>query len=148
MQRKVIANDVLIPEIARLVKKGEKVKFVPKGTSMLPFIRGGKDSVVLQWADSFREGDIVLAKIGAIFVLHRIVGIDGDSVILMGDGNLVGTEKCLKSDIMAVAAKIVRNGREIDCHSRKHLAMAWMWKKMMPARRYLLAVYKRIIIVK
>ena len=47
MQKRIIANYVLIPEIARLVSDGSKIIFTPKGVSMLPFIRGDMDNVVL-----------------------------------------------------------------------------------------------------
>ena len=33
-----IANDILIPEIERLLKDGKEVRFTPSGVSMRPFI--------------------------------------------------------------------------------------------------------------
>ena len=148
MQKKVVANDIIVPEIARLVAEGTKVAFTPKGVSMLPFIRGGHDSVVLVKADDLRIGDIALARIGANYVLHRIIGIDEDVVTLMGDGNIAGTEKCYRADILAVAETIRKDGREIDCRSKGHLRKAEIWKRMLPVRRYLLAIYRRIILTK
>mgnify|MGYP003295738826 CR=1 FL=1 len=37
-----IANDILFPEIERLLNEGHTVKMTPQGSSMLPFIRGGE----------------------------------------------------------------------------------------------------------
>lgn len=145
MQKKVVANDIIVPEIARLVAEGTKVTFTPKGISMLPFIRGDRDSVVLVKADDLRIGDIALARIGSYYVLHRIIGIDAGVVTLMGDGNIAGIEKCTCEDILAIAETIRKDGREIDCRSNNHLRKAEIWKRMLPVRRYLLAIYRRII---
>ena len=76
-----IENDILIPELARLLAEGKEVRFTPSGVSMRPFIEGDKDSVIL--APLTREpkrGDIVLAHAvmpdkSTTYVLHRIVRI-------------------------------------------------------------------------
>ena len=146
MKKISIQNDLLIPEIIRLVKDGTAVTFTPKGSSMLPFIRGGKDSVELKSAEDADVGDIVLAKVGpSAYVIHRIIRIEGNEVTLMGDGNLSGREHCRREDILALATKIIREGKAIDCRSAGHRYAATIWKLLLPARRYLLAVYRRII---
>lgn len=147
MKKRIVANNVLIPEIARLVSEGAKVVFIPKGASMLPFIREGKDSVVLKSPEDLCVGDIVLARnTPGAYVLHRIIEIDGDNIVLMGDGNIIGTETCRVSDILAMADKIIKDGKEIDCRSNNHLRKAEIWKRLKPIRRYLLAIYKRVIL--
>lgn len=147
MQKRIIANYILIPEIARLVSDGSKIIFTPKGVSMLPFIRGDMDNVVLVKPKGLRIGDIVLARNAPdTYVLHRIIEINGEDIVLMGDGNIVSTERCRVSDILAIAEKIIRNGKEIDCRSKSHLRKADIWRKLKPIRRYLLAIYKRVIL--
>lgn len=146
MKKINVQNDLLIPEIVRLIKDGTAVTFTPKGSSMLPFIRGGKDSVELKSAEGAKVGDIVLARVGqSAYVIHRIIRIEGDEVTLMGDGNIAGKEYCRREDIMALATKIIRNGKETDCRSFGHRSAATTWKLFLPARRYLLAIYRRII---
>lgn len=146
MKKINVQNDLLIPEIVRLVEEGTAVTFTPKGSSMLPFIRGGKDSVELKRAEGAGVGDIVLARVGqSAYVIHRIIRIEGDEVTLMGDGNIAGKERCRREDVLALATKIIRNGKETDCSSFGHKSAAAVWKILLPARRYLLAVYRRII---
>ena len=146
MQTKTVPNAELIPAIGKLVEEGQEVIFKPKGMSMLPFIRGGRDSVLLRKADELKVGDIALAEIGeGRYVLHRIEKIEGETIVLMGDGNLVGRERCRREDVMAIAVKIIKDRREIDCQSQKHLRNAEIWKRLLPIRRYLLAIYRRII---
>lgn len=144
MKKIVLPNDILLSEVARLVAEGESVTIRTKGNSMLPFIRGERDSVVLEAPDEFGVMDIVLAEIRqGMFVLHRVVDMNGDEVVLMGDGNLVGRERCLRNDVAAKAVAIVKDGKKVDCRSRGHLCRARIWKSLLPLRRYLLAIYRR-----
>ena len=146
MQTKTVPNAELIPAIGKLIEEGQEVIFKPKGMSMLPFIRGGRDSVLLRKADELKVGDIALAEISEErYVLHRIEMIEGETIVLMGDGNLVGREKCRREDVMAIAVKIIKGSREIDCQSPGHLRNAEIWRRLLPVRRYLLAIYRRII---
>ena len=146
MQTIVLENHTLVSEISRLVNEGAHVTFVPKGVSMYPFIRGERDSVVLIKDDNISTLDIVLAKVGNIFVIHRIIAIDGDKVTLMGDGNLSGTEHCLKSDILAKVITIIKDGKQLDCTGKNHKRKALLWQKLLPVRRYLLGIYRRLLL--
>ena len=53
-------NDV-IAEAVRLVQKGVTVTFPVTGQSMLPFIIGGKESVILHRPGLIDVGDVVMA---------------------------------------------------------------------------------------
>lgn len=144
MRKLIIANDILVHEVSRLVAEGSEVTFVPKGNSMLPFIRGGVDSVVLVKADDIGVMDIVLARANSTFVIHRIIAMDGDEVVLMGDGNIAGVERCHREDVLAKVAVIVKDGRRRDCTGWAHWIKARIWKFFLPLRRYLLAIYRRL----
>lgn len=87
-------NDI-IEEAIRLTREGVDVTLPVNGNSMLPFIIGGMESVILH-AGPIDVGDVVLAWVdGCRYVVHRIVRIDGNQVTLMGGGNVAGTEHCL-----------------------------------------------------
>lgn len=145
MTKVTVPNDIFLPEVARMVADGMSVTLRGKGNSMFPFIKGGRDSVVLQKAASLRKGDIVLAKTtDERFVLHRIIGIEEDHITLMGDGNLIGTEQSTKKDVLAKAVKIIRNGCYIDIDDIKEQRKAVLWYKLRPMRRWLLAIYRRV----
>ncbi|MBQ8837844.1 MAG: S24/S26 family peptidase [Bacteroidales bacterium] len=147
MTRIVLPNDVLLPQVGELLAEGKVVTMAVKGVSMLPFIVGGRDSVTLVRPDVLKTGDIALAQIRkGYFVLHRIISIEGDIVTLMGDGNVRGCEKCRKKDVMGIAVRILKNGKETDCRSRMHLLNARLWRLLLPVRRYLLAVYRRVFL--
>ncbi len=112
----------------------------PKGSSMHPFIRGDVDSVALKKKDTVAPGDIVLAKIGDRFIMHRVMSVKEDRVILMGDGNVRGTEQCTTGDIRGTVVSVIKpSGR------RKAPGRGRIWKALMPVRRYLLAIYRKLI---
>ena len=62
MEKRVLPNKVLLEEVAALVAQGKDVVFTPKGNSMLPFIRGDRDSVRLSACGEPEKGDIILAN--------------------------------------------------------------------------------------
>ena len=136
----ILPNNELIGEISKLLDEGHSVELMTKGNSMLPFIIGERDSVLLKKKDSLYPGEIVLAKVDDRYVLHRIFSIDGDSVTLMGDGNICGKEHCLKSDVCGTVLEIIKPSRRVKPGN------GIIWKRLLPIRRYLLYAYRHIIL--
>ena len=139
-----VSDEVIMAEAIRLVQEGLSVTLPVGGRSMLPFIIGGEESVILSRALLLEKGQIVLAWVdGCRYVVHRIIAIDGERLKLMGDGNIRGTETCLCSDVKAIATHVVdRHGRRHDLYSKWRLAASRLWNWLRPIRRYLLAVYR------
>ena len=139
MEKRVLPNKVLFEEVAALVAQGKDVVFTPKGNSMLPFIRGDRDSVRLSACGEPEEGDIILARHDGRYVLHRVVSVGEKTLLLMGDGNLQGTERVLRSDILGKVTAILReNGRTVIPGKGR------LWRVLKPLRRYILGIYRRI----
>ncbi|MBO4827460.1 MAG: S24/S26 family peptidase [Prevotella sp.] len=141
-----IANSVLLPEIVSLLNEGHTVTLRLRGFSMRPFLEDGRDKALLTKSVNPKVGDPVLAEIESKhFVLHRIIRIDGENVILRGDGNL-GVEYCKLSDVKGAVIGFYRKGREkLDrTDGIKWRTYSWFWMHLYPIRRYLLAFYRRI----
>ncbi len=136
----------IIDEAVRLVDEGLSVKLPVSGISMLPFIVGGRDSVILSKIEHPTAGDVVLAWVeGRRYVLHRVINIADDQVTLMGDGNIAGTESCTVNDIKALATHVIRDdGKERDLYSLSQRIAARLWQTVRPIRKYLLAIYRRL----
>ena len=143
-----ISDEQIIREAVRLVDEGLAVTMLVKGRSMLPFILGGQESAVLTKPGDIRPGDVVLARIdGCRYVLHRVMEVSADKVVLMGDGNIRGQEICRPSDVLARADEIVgADGRHRRLDTPKARRQARVWRRLLPLRRYLLAIYKRTIL--
>ena len=142
-----VDNDILIPEIDILLQQGKDVRFTPAGFSMRPFIEGERDMVVLRHLPSVRIGDIVLAQITSHlspvtsnpYVLHRVIAINNEILTLQGDGNLSGTEQCLKQDVVGTVVQIIRpDGRN------KRLTRGRLWYYLRPFRKILLKIYRHL----
>lgn len=138
-----LPNDILIGEVGRLLGAGKDVVLMTKGDSMLPFIIGERDSVLLRREQELREGDIVLAEIyRGHFVLHRVVKIEGENVTLRGDGNIRGCENCLRKDILGTVIEI-----QAPSGKGRKPCRAGMWRRLGAfPRRCILAVYRRTIL--
>jgi len=140
MDKRTLPNDILLGEVSAALQEGRDVVITPTGNSMRPFIRGGVDRVALRKRETLAVGDIVLAFLDGRYVLHRIVALDGDAVTLMGDGNLRGKERGHAGDIVGTVTEIIRpDGR------RRAPGKGRLWRALLPVRRYLLAIYKRLI---
>ena len=141
-----MTDNEIIEEAVRLVREGVNVTLPVKGLSMLPFIIGGKESVILHRPGLIDVGDVVLAWVdGNRYVVHRIIRIDCDRLTLMGDGNVGVTELCLLGDIKARVTHVVSaDNKERDLHNRWRMLAARLWYWLRPVRRYLLAIYRRI----
>lgn len=140
MDKKVVANEVLLEDAAALMNEGREVTLKPLGCSMLPFIRGGRDSVRLKKLPDVAVGEMLLVRLeGPRYVLHRLIAVDGDRLTLMGDGNLAGTETCTKADVLGTVVAIERGSRVVKPGNG-----LW-WRRLKPFRRYILAIYRRII---
>lgn len=142
----MISDHEILEEATRLAKEGLSVTLPVKGNSMLPFIIGGKESVILQKPDHPKVGDVVLAWVeNCRYVVHRIIKIDGHDVVLMGDGNIIGTEHCKIDDICAIATHVVSaDGKQHDLYSKWRMRATRLWWYLRPIRRYILAIYRRL----
>ena len=144
----VISTENLYDEVAALLAENREVSFRAIGNSMLPFIRGGVDVVHMVGPDKLKRGDVVLARTDdAQVVLHRVISIDGDTVALMGDGNLCRIEQCPTGSVIARMKAIERNGHRIDCQSRWWRFKSQLWMACRPFRRYLLFAMRHLHII-
>lgn len=119
MNKIVLPNEIMLGEVSRMLADGKEVVIMTKGFSMLPFIKGDYDSVVLVRKDVLRPGEIALGEVAkGVYVLHRIRKVLPGGIIMKGDGNLRGTEKCRTANVCGVVKEIQKaSGRRVDPNS-------------------------------
>ena len=150
MEKMIINNDTFFADVIQVLEQGKRVTIPVKGFSMLPFIRGSKDLVVLEKSDgNLKADEIVLFHMGPMdggrYVMHRIISIDGDKVDIMGDGVPKNHEHVRRSQILAKAVTILRSGkRPVDPYSPGQLRLVHFWQWLRPVRRYILFVYRHL----
>ena len=139
----------VLDNIENIVAEGECFELRVKGYSMLPMLGMGDDVIIVQRVGT--EADIV--GYVAIFrgshgqiIVHRVLSVEGDKVVLRGDGNIVQTEVCRRSEIIGIVVKVRRaSGKVVDCESRRWRWCERVWLRLPKiVRRYLLAVLRRV----
>ena len=137
----------MMAEISRLISEGKTVSISAKGYSMNPFITHLKDQITLgPWTDEqIREGAVVLVKdIRGLYLVHRIIKRDGDTLTLMGDGNIGIIETAHVNNVIALMIGVIKKGRTYSVKSLRWRLYSWFWKLLTPVRRYPLALWRRM----
>ena len=132
---RTIANRELFAIVRDTLLEGKTVRVAVNGQSMLPFFRSGSTITLRPMREEdIRKYGVVMADAGHAFVVHRIIKVDGNSVTLLGDGNIYGTEQVTRDKIYGV----------VDC-SAFHISLAKIWLWLRPVRRFPLAIFRRIM---
>jgi signal peptidase I len=129
---KKIPNNIFFDEVARLIEQGEAVTISVRGTSMTPFLRDGRDRVVLTpFSDEdLVRGAVVLFRYRDRHLLHRIIKRTGEQIKIQGDA-LFTTEAATVSDVVAVVKAIVRPSG----HTIRSGSVGWRYMWVISARR-------------
>ena len=140
------ANADFLPEVVKMLNQGHTVTLRLRGFSMRPFLENDRDKALLVKPSAVKVGDPVLAEVSqGHYVLHRIDQLEGEDVTLRGDGNL-GVEHCKREDIVGGSIGFYRKGRmRMDrTDGWKWRLYSFFWVRLLPVRRYLLGIYRRL----
>ena len=98
---------------------GGVISISPKGQSMLPFVRDTDTVVIKKPTEKLKKYDCVLFfKTDEIYVLHRLIKINGDTCITLGDNNKKADPPVKTQDIVGVLDGIYRNGKYIQVYGK------------------------------
>ena len=119
--------DALIREV---LASGGEFRLYPRGTSMLPLIRQGIDSVALRTLDRPpRKFDVLFyQRTDGSYILHRVKEVTKDGLVLWGDNHTMLEYGITEKNIIGYAARIFRGETELDCQSLKYRAYLWLWQ--------------------
>lgn len=136
-ERRGYRADELAALVAALGTGGALCPLVVKGTSMVPTLREGCDTVYLRAVgptDEIRVGDIVMFWRGRQVVLHRVVGRSASDVLRVnGDGQL-WCEDVARADVFAVVERVRRGRRVVPARSGILRVWGLAWARLLPAR--------------
>ncbi len=134
----------LVTLMREQLNKGGSVRFSPRGVSMLPMLRHGKDGVQLSpITGKLKKYDVALyRRDDGRYVLHRIVRT-GDTYTCIGD-NQYHCEKGVRHDQMiAVVTAFIRRGRHYTVDNMKYRIYCRLWHYSRFPRRVLRALKHR-----
>lgn len=145
MSEKKIRLDEAMPVIRERLSAGYEVTFSPRGTSMLPFLKEGRDSVVLASPPKkLAKYDIPLyQRKNGQYVLHRVVRV-GKTYTCIGDNQFIVEKGIEESQIIAVCSAFVRKGKRRSARAFRYRFYALIWHHTRLPRRLCAALWRRL----
>ena len=119
--------------IREVLETDGEFRMYPRGSSMLPFLRPGIDSVVLVKPHfPLKKNDLPLyRRDGGQYVLHRVMAVEPDGTYRLCGDNQVTEETGVRDDmVVGVVSRVFRKDREINRNavSYKLYLFLWRWK--------------------
>lgn len=136
MQNKQFEMSELHGVILEVIESGGEFRLFPRGTSMRPLLREGKDSVLLKKADTLKKHDICLYRRGeGSFVLHRVMRIAPDGTLVFCGDNQTVLEHGVKSEaVIARVSAVYRKERRVSLSSLSYRLYVFFHSKMLLRR--------------
>ena len=141
-------EDITKRNLESIIDSGETFILSVTGRSMLPLLGRGDSKIILRRVSKDEDiyGRIAMFRAtNGHIVIHRVIRIEGDDVILKGDGNIVQEERCSRSEIIAVVEQVLySNGDIVECRSWQWRVKEQIWLSTpLFIRRYVLVLMHR-----
>ena len=129
-----MSDPIYIAEYDSLIREvlasGGEFRLYPHGTSMLPLLRQGRDSVALRSLNRpARKWDILFyQRADGSYILHRVKEVTPEGMILWGDNHTMLERGVTDDQIIGYAARIFRDDKELNCSGWGYRAYLWLWQ--------------------
>jgi len=129
--------DNLMPLFKERLAAGQSVIIMPRGTSMLPMLRQGIDSVALSpIPNKLKKYDLPLyQRKDGHYVLHRVVSVSS-TYTCIGDNQFVYETGLTHDQMIAVVTSFKRGDREISVNSFSYQCYCRFWHYSRPLRHF------------
>ena len=127
--------EALAPLMQEQLAAGQAVRFSPKGVSMLPMLREGRDSVVLSpKPDRLQKYDLPLyRRDDGAYVLHRVVRVE-QAYTCIGDNQFVLEPGVRHDQVIGVVTAFTRGERLIPVTAPMYRLYCVFWHGSRPIR--------------
>lgn len=118
----------------------------PKGVSMWPMIRYGKDSVVINPHEGrLKKYDIPLYKdrLGR-YVVHRIIEVTDDGYVICGDGLFEIEYDITDENILGVVTGFFRKEKYIPVDSKVYMRYVHFWVDNFYLRKPIITLVRKL----
>ena len=143
--KKEVCLDALMPLIKETLSEGKSITFMPRGISMLPMLKQGRDSVTISpIKGDLKRFDIPLyQRNDGKYVLHRIVKT-GDTYTCIGDNQFVLEKGLCKEQMIAVVTSFTRKGKAHKVSDAGYRFYVVFWHYSRPVRHVIRALKNRL----
>ena len=116
--------------IREVLSSGGEFRLYPHGTSMLPLLRQGRDSVSLRQVDSpIRRNDILFyQRPDGAYVLHRVRTAGQDTLTMWGDNQTAPERGVCPYWIIGRVTRIFRDDQEVSCDGPGYRLYLGLWQ--------------------
>ena len=116
--------------IREVLASGGEFRMYPHGTSMLPLLRQGRDSVSLRQVDSsIRKGDILFyQRPDGSFVLHRVRAVTPNGLTMIGDNQTLPERGVSPDWVIGRVTRIFRDDKEVTCNGFGYRLYRTLWQ--------------------
>lgn len=143
--KKKISLQEIYPVIQEKIENGGTVGLPITGTSMLPLLVWGRDTVELIKCENPQKYDIIFyRRDDGHFVLHRIVGKNKSGFILCGDNQVNKEYGINEKHIIAVVKTITRKGKVFSVDKFLYKLYVKLWTLILPFRNIILVPLRKI----
>lgn len=121
------------PLINETISSGGEFRLFHKGTSMLPLLRQGIDSVLLVSPTELKKNDIVLYKRpSGQLVMHRIIKLEKNGYAICGDNQYILEKGITDKNMLAKVKGIYRGDEYFDINNKQYKK----YLRKLPIRRF------------
>lgn len=138
LKTKELQIEQLVPLWKERLEAGQKVQFSPKGISMLPMLRQGRDSVQLALPpERLKRHDIIFyQRDDGKYVLHRIIKADEAGLVYtcLGDNQFVKEHGLRRDQVIAIVTEFTRGKRRYNVTDPRYRLYCFLWHYSRPVR--------------
>lgn len=128
LEKRSTRLEEIMPLIREELQCDRSVRIYPRGTSMLPMLREGRDSVVLsKIPESPNRFDVVLyQRSNGQYVLHRLVK-NRDEYVFLGDNQFEHEHGIKLDQMIAYVSSFYRDNKEICVRNACYRLYCHLW---------------------
>ncbi len=136
-----------------ILQKDGKLVYKTKGVSMNPMLYQNRDLVVIEvFEGRLKKFDVALYRRGPSYVLHRVIGVNGDGTYSIRGDNTYSIETVPEQAVLGVLTSFVRNGKQYSVTDKGYMRYVRFWNAVYPLRSFYMrtrwrvrAVLRRIV---
>ena len=125
-----------------IIRRDGRLVYTSVGDSMLPFIRSGKDLLVIEKPQGrLKKYDVPLyRRDSGQYVIHRVLKVRENDYVICGDNRYSREYGITDRHIIGVLTAIVRDGREIPVTDWRYMLYVHLWCDFFPIRAFILRI--------
>ena len=145
MEQKAVPGYQAVPRMEEILSAGGRCLLTVTGTSMTPFLRDNRDTVILAAPvpELLTPGRILFfRRRSGAYILHRIRRVEADGRLRMCGDAQTWTESILPDQAIGAVVGIRReSGRILDCGSLSWRLCSALWYPTRPIRPLLFRLW-------